>query len=81
VPRFSRSLAALTTALKHEDDDYRLAAAACLGLVGSPAKVAVPKLQEALQDDSEVVRRNAAEAIQKIDPQGGAGQGRARQSP
>jgi HEAT repeat protein len=70
-----RSLAALAAALDHKDDEFRLAAAACLGLVGPPAQSAIPNLQRALQDDSDAVRRNAADALQKISPPSGAGQG------
>ncbi len=77
-----RSLAALTAALAHNDPFTRGTAATCLGLVGPPAQAALPALQRVLRDDQEeMVRRGAAEAIRKIDPQAGAGAGQGGASP
>ena len=56
----------LVNALTAEDWPLRAAAADILGDIGLTARNAVPSLLDCLKDDSEWVRRNAAEALGNI---------------
>ena len=47
--------------------------AAALGRLGPEAKVAVPDLVELLKDTRRPVRKQAARALQQVDPEAGAG--------
>jgi HEAT repeat protein len=62
---------ALMEVLKDSDTFVRRDAAAALGEFGPDAKSAVPALL-ALQNDKEPVRRAAADALEKIDPEAAA---------
>ena len=59
---------ALTRLVGDSDEGARCSACAALGRVGAPAKTALPALRTALSDKSEAVRRQAAVAIQLIQP-------------
>lgn len=58
----------LTSALKDERVERRAGAAYCLGLIGLPARSALPELLNALDDADNDVRRQAAFAISRIIP-------------
>ena len=56
--------------IKTLDDEYkgvRAHAGRTLALIGEPAREAVPRLTEALEDESQHVREVAAEALRRID--------------
>ena len=66
---FTEVLGRATEALEHKESRVRHAAATTLGRMGQAARPAVPALLEALQDKDEDVRRQAAAAVQAIDPE------------
>jgi HEAT repeat protein len=49
-----------------KQDRYRAMAASSLGRLGPEAKAAVPALTAALQDEDDMVREHAAEALGQI---------------
>ena len=63
---------ALIEALKDETTEVRLSAAKTLGIIGPPARAAVPELTGRLADPVETVRAAAKEALEKAQ----AGQGK-----
>jgi HEAT repeat protein len=64
-----RVIPALIEALKDRENDIRLSAAIGLGTFGEQAKEAVPALQQIAKSDRDGrVRRAAATAVSRIDP-------------
>ncbi len=59
----------LTEALDDPDPNVRYRAAEALGLLGGKADTAEPKLRALLGDDDIVLRRQAAQALESIDPE------------
>ena len=58
----------LVEALKGDNPDRRAGAAYTLGLIGPPAKAALPALLEALKDETVEVRRQASYAVARLIP-------------
>ncbi|QJW97732.1 HEAT repeat domain-containing protein [Frigoriglobus tundricola] len=61
-------LPALIEALKDKENDIRLSAAIKLGVIGEPARDALPALEAALSDRDARVRGAAGKAMSRIDP-------------
>ena len=59
---------ALIEALKDKENDIRLSAAIKLGVIGEPARDALPALEAALTDRDARVRQAAGKALSRIDP-------------
>ncbi len=59
---------ALIEALKDKENDVRLSAAIKLGVIGEPARDALPALEGALKDRDARVREAAGKAMSRIDP-------------
>jgi HEAT repeat protein len=57
----------LAQGLEHENEYVRAECATALGEIGSPARKALAALKGLLEDESEIVRKAAAEAIEKIE--------------
>lgn len=70
----------LTAALKDEVPERRAGAAYALGLIGAPARAALPTLLDLLSDDDVGVRRQASLAVARIVPPGPAAAGVASRS-
>jgi HEAT repeat protein len=64
------NVAALVAILSEDDNVHRLRAAAVLGRIGPPASDAIPALTRMAGNRQSHVRRGAAQALVKIDPQG-----------
>lgn len=60
---------ALIEALKEKNPVVRWSAAVVLGEIGPAAKVAIVRSAERLKDRDKHVRREAARALRKIDPE------------
>jgi hypothetical protein len=64
-----RAVPILTEALTYSDPDLRMAATQGLGEFGPAAKASIPDLVMLLADPNPFVRRSAAEALSRIDPE------------
>jgi len=64
--RIKGALPVLIKALEHERGFVRSEAATTLGMIGPPAKDALPALKKAASDPDEAVAKAAADAIAKI---------------
>jgi HEAT repeat protein len=53
--------------LENKNPYLRQVAASALGGVGPPARLVVPALRAALNDEESAVRKAAAEALEKLD--------------
>jgi HEAT repeat protein len=62
------TISSLVTPLKQSGKESRIQLAIILGLIGPPAKDAVPALRDALRDPDSTIRLCAAQAIGLIDP-------------
>ncbi len=58
----------LVVALKGDNVDRRAGAAYSLGLIGPPARAAIPALLDALKDETTEVRRQASYSIARLLP-------------
>jgi len=57
---------ALTRALEYHSGEVRCQAAKCLGIIGAPAKSAVPALRKMATDNDPGARKAAADAVERI---------------
>jgi HEAT repeat protein len=67
-PEAGEAVPALIRTLGSDESALRATAALALSGLGTDAKAAISPLQQALQDQNEDVRRQAKEAVLKIDP-------------
>lgn len=65
-PMAAIALPRLAKGLKHENEYVRAECATAFGEIGAPARGALSELKKLLDDESEIVRQAAADAIKKI---------------